>query len=199
MLNQRVWLHSVGNVSRLGVFLRTVSHRGMLVHRLCQQKARTEGRERIYLASAPLPWNQTWDGREWRERASAPAALLTPCQPGTALLLSLCCLSISVFSSLPRSLPSTSCALFILSLTSFAVPLSLIRAHLFWQEQWFLFFNLTSARMGQILWWSRLYLAVNVKRWGKTEQGDIRKRGTLSLPGWFQCGSKMSMHVLVYM
>lgn len=99
-------------------------------------------------------------------KAAAPEASLKPCQAETTILLAhlLQCffhffrLLLFFFPSLPPS-PYLSHLCF----PSLCLPL-LYPLIVFWQELLVLLSNLTSARMGQILRWSCLYLAINVKK-----------------------------------
>lgn len=135
-----------------------------------------EGRGVIDLASAPTPPCQRGDkglggkrrsGKGVVYEASAQASSLKPCQatvPISSFLVYQCfintfCTLLFIFFSL-----STSFFLFIISLPPFSVPPSSISSDLFLARTVVWLSNLTSARMGQILRWSCLYLAVNAER-----------------------------------
>lgn len=121
--------------------------------------------------------------------------------------LSLVSLSISVLSILSALCylffsHSTSFSLFIISLPPFSVPPSSISSDLFLAGTVVWLSNLTSARMGQILRWSCLYLAVNAERekgGNDAWQGGEFFQCMLSVRGFSvsakACASVVSLHV----
>lgn len=93
MFNQRLWFHSLWNVSLLGLFCVPCPYSDVkkkkkytyYVSTMCGWRDEVkDGREVIDLASAPMPWQRRSDGgiegmKEEVHNAAAPTTLLKAC------------------------------------------------------------------------------------------------------------------------